>query len=294
MATIVTTAEAALHVSGFSALGAPAQADLVGAATSTIHGYCGRVLALTTHDELHQPENVRVLRLKQYPVVDVLRLCTGLSAAITLRCTDAAASRATVKLTTTGQGDTLAVTGVSLSKTVSGVTTTTPLLFATYLTVDALATAVNLLSGWAATVGLAGWATADLNPDLGTRGALGTGAPLWAFSRDLGLYDLTATTGAVTLHEDRYSPHRFPDRIYAASGQLGSVRAVYTAGYDSTTMPDALKCAAFILIQAAIQRTDVGIKTSEKNSLQAWTFSTDGLVSLVADELAPYRRRRFA
>jgi hypothetical protein len=312
--TIVTTTETGVNVPGFSALPAQQQTDLVNGATSIIQGYCGRTLVLTQHDETYAPENTRKLRLKQWPVVDIIRLCTGLMTAVTIRCTAAGASRATVKYTFTGQGDTLMVTGIQLSSVVGGVATNTPLLFSDYLTVQALADAVNALPGWAATVpangsnpnlipDFSGWATADLNPDLGAKGAIGTGAALWLYTRDLQLYDLNvngAGNGQVILHEDLYQPFRFPDRTYTASGQFGHVRAIYLAGYNNDpgqgaiTMPDALKRAAFILIQNAIQRTIVGLKTSEKTSLQAYEIKSDDITSNIADMIGNYRRRTLA
>lgn len=312
--TIVTTAEAAVDVPGFAALPVQQQTDLVNSATSIIQGYCARTLVLTQHDETYAPENTRMLRLKQWPIVDIVRLCTGLFTAVTIRSTAAGTSRATVKYTFTGQGDTLTIAGIQLSATAGGATTNTPLSFATYTTIQALADAVNALPGWAATIpangstpnlsaDFSGWATADLNPDLGAKGALGTGAALWVYARDINLYDVNvdgAGRGRIILHEDLYQPFRFPDRTYTASGQFGHVRCIYLAGYnnDATagaiTMPDGLKRAAFILIQAALQRTALGLKVSEQVSLQRYEVKADDMTGLVTDLLMPHRRRSMA
>jgi|GEM_PF-2929719 len=309
--TIVTTTEAVAAVLGMAALTPEQQADLVAAATSTINTYCGRVLTLAQHDELYEPENTRTVRLKEYPVVDVIRLATGLTTVITIRCVDTSASRAWTRLTFTGQGDDLIVSGVSLSATTGGVTITTPLLFSSYRTVGALAAAINALGGWAATVptnsnpnasgqSFDGWATADINLDLGSKGAIGTGAAYWAFPRDLSVYDLSPNRGTITIHEDLYQTHRYPDRMYPASGQFGSVRCIYTAGYNNdpivgpVTMPGDLKRAAYTLIQATLQRTTIGLLKSESISQRqvVWADAMQGTIGLVSDVLNNYRRRR--
>jgi len=74
--TICTIADAGTNVPGFSALPSQQQSDLVDAATSTINVACARVFPLTQHDELHRPENTRAIRLKQYPLVDIVRVAT--------------------------------------------------------------------------------------------------------------------------------------------------------------------------------------------------------------------------
>jgi hypothetical protein len=307
--TIVTTTEASVNVPGFSALPAQQQDDLVASATAAINGYCGRVFPLTQHDELYEPENTRTVRLKEYPVVDVLRLCTGLASVITIRCTAPTASRANTKLTFTGQGSSLAITGLSLTSVISGVVSTVPFLFSTYLTVGDLATAINAMPNWSAAIGTTTipnsqsfslWATADLNADLGAKGALSGGAAYWAFPRELSVYDTNFKSGTITIHEDLYPTRRYPERMYAASGQFGSVRCIYLAGYNNDsnvgpiTMPDDLKRAAFMLIQAVTQRTSTGLLKSESISQRKVEFADvmSGSISLVSDILNNHRRRR--
>jgi len=71
------------------------------------------------------------------------------------------------------------VTGISLTKTAGGVTSTNTGSLSAALTISALASAINQLSGWQASPQLVAggidWATADINADLGARGALGGG-----------------------------------------------------------------------------------------------------------------------
>ncbi|WP_422928554.1 hypothetical protein [Singulisphaera sp. PoT] len=310
--TIVTAAEASANVPGFSALPEDAQADMVGAITDVVDGYCGRSLALAQFDELHEPENTRTIRLSQYPVFDVLRLCTGLAAVITVRCTDPAVSRATARLASAGDADGNRVaTGLTLASTVAGVTTSTPLLFSDCPTLGSLAAAIDALPGWSAVVPrstvpgaggrtFADWSSADINPDMGAKGAIGTGAAYWAFPRDLNVYDLEPRSGRIAIHEDLYPAHRYPDRMYPASGQYGSVRCVYLAGYNNdptlgpVTMPGALKAACYTLLRATLQRVAIGLLKSESISQRKVEYAqaVQGNLPLVADIVGNFKRWR--
>lgn len=296
---LVTTTAAGANIDGFSALDAGVQASLCASATGAINRYCGRVLASTVHDEIHEPTNTRVVRLRQYPVSSVGRLCAGLTAVLTIKNTNASASRAWASYSTTGEEESQVFTGLNLDAVVNGVRASTlNFLWPTYPTIGQLATAVNGAgSGWSATVGgtSSNWATIDLNPDLGSWTALNAGCPLWAFVRDLYRYDVKRSTGEISIFEDLPRSHRYPDQMWTGSGRAGSVRAIYTAGYIVT--PDDLAQACFQLIKAMMeQKGQAGPLVLDRQGQDQQQYAVlgsvaDGLIGLVAGQLKNYRRR---
>jgi hypothetical protein len=303
MVSLITVADAAISVPGFSALASADQTQLVGAVTGALNNATMRVLPLTTHDERHKPENTRKLRLKQYPIAGPVQLFTGLTSVITIRNTDANATRAAAALTTTGLGDSLSVTGLTLTSTSSGVINAPiPLLFATYPTVASLAAQINTLPGWTATAtpGQEKFATADINKDTGERGAIGTGAPFWGFTRQLNNFDVNEATGVIELREDFYQGFRTWDRVWGGSGQYGTIRAIYPAGYNGDpnagpiTVAEGLRRACFILIQAIVGKTQAGIVVEEQAGTDRLKYDSmaNGSIVLVRDLISNYIRNR--
>lgn len=307
---ILSAAEAQVNVAGFADLTAGWQAAILDGVTSALNGATRRVLPLTLHDELYQPENTRRVRLRQYPIWDVQRVATGLAIVLTVKNTNAGPalpiSRAGAFLTTAGWQDGISASGVTLYTLTSGVSATIPLTFGVYPILGQLANAITAQgNGWSAVVpaGQATYACSDLNIDIGRKSAASpqTGASFWAFTRELQQYDVKGSTGVLTIHEDLYQSHRFPDRTWPASGQYGSVRTIYMAGYNTdsnlgpVTMPGRLKLAAGILAKQIMQRTPAGLFKSERTEQTSYElFPATSLLPMVADLYGPEINCRFS
>lgn len=307
--TILTTAQAQADVDGFAQLALSTQSALVAEATSLLNAATGRVLPLSYHDEYYAPEVTRRLRLRQYPLWDVLEVASGYGYVIQIQNTQLSSTiqKAAAYLTFSGAGDNSAPIGLTLWQLASGVESSSPLLFTTYPTLSQLAAAIPSapsVSGFTASISsLANpnFACSELDSELGRKYCTGTGAFFYAFTRSLSWYDPKRETGVITLHEDAYQPQRFPDRTYTTSGKFGSMRTRYLAGYNvdanigPITMPDRLVRAAKILIKALMQRTPAGMFESERTQQREYKFAAtkESLIGLVADLIAPEVRRQF-
>lgn len=302
--TIVTIAEAAAAVPLCCNLESASLYQLVADVTDALNATTGRILPLMTHDEVYAPELTRTVRLKQYPVVSISRVAAGLTTAFTILNPTLVRPTVTLIPSTTAADDAAVPTGLTFNGYSSGMPVSpTTLMFTDYPTITLLSNAINALgSGWNCTLNNTpsiNTPSTDLNNDWGVKGAAQTGAWYRVYTRDLYQYDTNFKTGVIAIYEDLYAGRRYPDRIWGSSGPYGTIRVRYQAGYNNdptagpVTMPNGLKRAAFILIQAMIQQTQVGIQTSQKLSLSAWTVKP-AMLELVADLVAPYRRRRIA
>src|SRR5690606_18715496 len=122
--------------------------------------------------------------------------------------------------------------GMSLSRTASGVTSESTLAFATYTTLSALATAINALgNGWTATVAgdsndYGKWPTAYLKYIQGSLNARDNPAEIEMYVDDLSRYRL------VTNDDSAYVYGAFPRGVQ-------NIEVRYSSGY--ATIPDAVK-----------------------------------------------------
>ena len=215
---------------------------LLATASEQIERECHRYFALQSYTEylngMGQPYDLIIL--KQRPVTAITRLATRPVGVILIQNTDLTDNqRATVATTSTG----MILTTVS-----SGVTSTTTLLYSSYATLSALATAiVNLGSGWTAqvTTGYSLFPSVDLKPLQGAVAARGTNAALEMYIEDIDAWNSLSCWGG-----DEYgwvgSGHGW--RLDADAGMISgrfppgvlNIRCDYTAGYAVSSAPDSL------------------------------------------------------
>lgn len=256
-ADFVTLDQATAAVSGSVPAAALATLpDAITRASRALQRYMQRDIVRSSYDEVHDGMGYGRLVLRQYPVLGPVTLRTGLTPVLTVRNTSPANQRATASLTTTGDTVTgLAVTGITLIRTASGVITPdTSTVFATYPTLQAAADHVNTLgNGWVATVtaGYGLWPAADLRAVQGNGNAAnGSTASFMLHASDLSDFRVDERAGVVTLAPGYYDP------AFAAQGTWGgvlttgtqNVRALYTAGFD--TVPEDLQMACILTVQA--------------------------------------------
>jgi hypothetical protein len=239
-----------------AALGSIGQADpqdLAVKATAAAENHCCRPLALSTRFEEHQPGTTRLINLKAYPVTGIERICTDLSGVIQIQATNSP-WRATVTITTDAALGWGPPSGLSLSTLEGGTPATTDLSFDSLLTVQDLADAINTVGGWTATVtaGMGLCPTSELNPTLGSLGAVTAPAQLLAYATTIERYELKARIGKITLHQIRPDSYQYPDRTFGTLSPASKVLVVYSAGYNGdpangpvTSPPD--------LVEACVQ-----------------------------------------
>ncbi len=269
----------------------------ISAASRAIRRYLARDIVLTTYDECYDGNGYSTLILRQYPLVCPLaRLATGPTTVLTVANTDRATNqRAGAALTTTGDADAgLTVTGITLTRTTSGVVLTDALtLFSDYPTVQAVADHVNTLgNGWSATVaaGYGLWGTAELRAIQGSSNALTSGgAAFRVHTTDLSNFTVNERSGVVTLGSGYYSY----DPGFAAMGfginsvfLVGrqNVRVQYTAGY--ATIPEDLQQACLVTVQDWLTRLATNNQFKSETA-DGWSYTLpDKLYGLSADALS--------
>lgn len=228
-------------------------ARLITAASEAIENYCNRRFARATVAEDCPVALDGTVLVRRPPINQVLAVRGTPTEVLTVRCTDAAATRASVRGTFTGDHATgRAWTGLELSRTASGVVTTSAPTFASNATLGALATAIGGTSGWAATVasGYTGWPSSDLALLEQARSAKGVGAGLVAFVDDLA-YACDPGPGLIVVRSALgRSLDAFTGDRDDPTGTGAVVRVEYDGGY--ATIPADVQDACAEAVKATV------------------------------------------
>jgi hypothetical protein len=238
-------------------------AALITAASDAIRKSCMRDFTLTDYTEYHSGAGYpnQLLQTREYPITAVSRVATSPTPVLTIVNTSTANQRATVATTSTG---------LSLKRVASGVSTTSTLAYASYVTLTALADAVNALAnGWTATVsssyGL--WPSADLKPLQGAMAAVprSGGAVLEMYLEELsivtgnwseGLYgSVDSGTG---WRQDEETGQLFG---WFPRGTM-NIRVDYTAGYATIPEPIQQACVFLAADMYAADKRDGSLRSA--------------------------------
>lgn len=295
--------------------------SLITAASKEIVRFCGRLFVPKTFDEIVTPEGARQDRgepasakLQAFPILDLSRVETGRTTALSIRNTDAITNQvATVQFAVTGDVEylDLAYTGIVLKQIASGVTTSTTLTFAACPTVRSLSDAINAVGrGWSSTIPSAGTA-----PDLGLfpstdlvgvrepKGAFSPGAGLDLFTRPASDYDIDRASGIMRVYcgglgaswggwADPFGDSWDGLGDYGG-GTLGwnQYRVRYTAGFS--TVPHDVRRVCVELVKYSLERlaTDLTLKSENAKDYSyavrdSWPMLTDeaaGVLMLYRD-----------
>lgn len=255
-----------------------ALAQLISAASRTVERYCRRTFALADYDELVTGTGHESIFVATPPILRVKAVRTSPLAACWVQNSDGDAQAATVDV----QPDRLLLTKVK-----NGSTVETPLPWTSYPTFNVLVAAINLLgSGWSAELAerFAGWATADLRPEIGSVSARQLTTPLQVHWYYLSGFKVDEAAGEIVC------PGGFPPGFQ-------SVRVQYQGGYADT--PDDLQQAVCELVQlaAAQQRLNPAMQseTLDRYSYSRAAESSLNLLSWSARQaLNSYRVHRVA
>lgn len=280
---------------------------LITAASREIIRYCSRQFALTTYVDILTPEGTRQDRgepasakLSAFPVQSVASVLTNRSTVLTIKNVDTATNQfASVAFTMTGDVEyfDLSYTGVSLSRMASGVTTTTTLTFASYLTLASLATAINTLgNGWNAQVqpnyGL--YPSASLVGVREPKNALSNGACLDLFTTPAESYDIDRSSGIMRCYGNAGSGYGgfyggfgdpFGDSLDGMGGYGGAMgwgqhQVTYTAGW--AVIPENLQQVCAEVVKGMYARLD-GDPSLKSETLGKYTWSSRDVISTLPD-----------
>jgi hypothetical protein len=189
-ADLITTALAIEQLASFDTADTTLLGHMVSACSAFAEKWCRRTFTATSYEELYIGDGDTVLLLNQYPIISVSRVACNLQSVLSVNYGGSAA-RATVAV---------APTGLTMVSVASGVATTSSLLFATYVSITALAAAVNAVSGWVATVqasAYGGLPSSDLLAQQGAFNANNVNAALQVHVSDLDHYRIDAERGVL-------------------------------------------------------------------------------------------------
>jgi hypothetical protein len=242
-----------------------------------------------TYSEEYTAQLNGFVALKQMPVNKVTRIQGYLQTALVITASSSVFSSAFVEWITTGDwgSGTLAYTGITLVSFQDGVQTQTPFLFASFPTIQQLATAVGSTPGWAAftsgNLGNFGTATDLAMASTGTaQGAMdGDGCELLVYSEDLATTKLDNAIGFLWTGRRRISS-AFGGRWGEDGGDLadmdspsiGRVRVTYDAGFD--VVPEPVQRACIELVKISLNQLKMNeVLATEKAGDVSYSVTPD-------------------
>jgi hypothetical protein len=257
--------------------------SLSAAVSDAIERHCKRAFAVQPYDELYDGNDQPLLHLRQFPVVSIERIAYDPAAVLTIQNTSASNQRASVKVTESG---------LTLTRVASGVTTSSALDFASYVTLGALATALAALgNGWEATVasGYSSYASADLRATQGAYNAKAAAAELCIHLQELSSFDVDEKRGVLTRGRGYEVADGFHPQVSPVFfGGRNFWRVLYTAGF--ATVPEAVQeaCAEWVAALFWQAKRDPNLTQEATPGVVSRAVHQD-IPSMVQALLRPYR-----
>jgi hypothetical protein len=260
-------------------------------ATAKIERWIGRQIKVRNYFEWYGGNDVRSVKVKQYPINNVVGVYTGLAAAITIASTVSSDIRLTVSINTDPLGTVangVLAPGVTLTRTTTaGTTTTNTLTFATYPDTTSLVAAINAITGYSATVTTA-MRCAQLHPRAGGDIKMATVVLTGVNVSSEFVYD--SYLGIVTIRQDAFptmGQHnaRFPSA-------LQSTLIEYSAGY--TTVPDDIHQACLVIAGTMYlsRKSDTSLQSESLGDYSYSMASADSSRALMEDMLGSWKEIR--
>lgn len=259
-------------------------------ATAKIERWIGRQILVRNYFEWYGGNNVRSVKVKQYPINNVVGVYTGLAAALTISSTVSSDIRLTVSINTdplgTVSNGTLAP-GVTLTRTTSaGTTTTNTLTFATNPDTTTLVAAINAITGYSATVSTA-MRCAQLHPRAGGDIKMSTVVLTGVDVSSEFVYD--SYLGIVTIRQDAFPMAHHGARYPSA---LQSTLIEYSAGY--TAVPDDIHQACMVIAGTMYlsRKSDSSLQSESLGDYSYSMASADSSRAMMEDMLGSWKEIR--
>jgi len=260
-------------------------------ATAKIERWIGRQILVRNYFEWYGGNDVRSVRVKQYPINNVVGVYTGLAAAMTIASTVSSDIRLTISINTDPLGTVasgaLVPCAVLTRTTSAGTTSTNTLTFATYPDTTSLVAAINAITGYSATVSTA-MRCAQLHPRAGGDIKMATVTLTGVNVSSEFVYD--SYLGIVTIRQDAFptmASHsaRFP------SG-LQSTLIEYSAGY--TTAPDDIHQACMVIAGTMYlsRKSDTSLQSESLGDYSYSMASPDSSRAMMEDMLGSWKEIR--
>jgi len=260
-------------------------------ATAKIERWIGRQIKVRNYFEWYGGNDVRSVKVKQYPINNVVGVYTGLTAALVIASTVSSDIRLTVSINTDPLGTVangVLAPGVTLTRTTSaGTTTTNTLTFATYPDTTSLVAAINAITGYSASVSTA-MRCAQLHPRAGGDIKMATVVLTGVNVSSEFVYD--SYLGIVTIRQDAFptmGQHnaRFPSA-------LQSTLIEYSAGY--TTVPDDIHQACLVIAGTMYlsRKSDTSLQSESLGDYSYSMASADSSRAMMEDMIGSWKEIR--
>jgi len=260
-------------------------------ATAKIERWIGRQILVRNYSEWYGGNDVRSVRVKQYPINNVVGVYTGLAAAMTIASTVSSDIRLTVSINTDPLGTVTSgalVPCAVLTRTTSGGTTTTDTLtFATYPTTTSLVAAMNAITGYSASVSTA-MRCAQLHPRAGGDIKMATVVLTGVNVSSEFVYD--SYLGNVTIRQDAFPTMAQHNARYPSA--LQSTLIEYSAGY--TAVPDDIHQACLVLAGTMYlsRKSDTSLQSESLGDYSYSMASGDSNKAMMEDMLGSWKEIR--
>jgi len=260
-------------------------------ATAKIERWIGRQILVRNYFEWYGGNDVRSVRVKQYPINNVVGVYTGLTAALVIASTVSSDIRLTVSINTDPLGTVangVLAPGVTLTRTTTaGTTTTSTLTFATYPDTTSLVAAINAITGYSATVTTA-MRCAQLHPRAGGDIKMATVVLTGVNVSSEFVYD--SYLGIVTIRQDAF-PTMGQHNARFPSG-LQSTLIEYSAGY--TAVPDDIHQACMVIAGTAYlsRKSDSSLQSESLGDYSYSMASADSSRAMMEDMIGSWKEIR--
>jgi hypothetical protein len=241
--------------------------------------------------EWYGGNDVRSVRVKQYPINNVVGVYTGLAAALTISSTVSSDIRLTVSINTDPLGTVASgalVPCAVLTRTDSaGTTTTNTLTFATNPDTTSLVAAINAITGYSATVSTA-MRCAQLHPRAGGDIKMATVMLTGVNVSSEFVYD--SYLGIVTIRQDAFPTMASHNARYPSA--LQSTLIEYSAGY--TAVPDDIHQACMVIAGTMYlsRKSDTSLQSESLGDYSYSMASADTSRAMMEDMLGSWKEIR--
>ena len=261
-------------------------------ASAKIERWIGRQIKLRNYSEWYGGNDVRSVRVKQYPINNVVGVYTGLAAGMTITSTTASDVRLTVSVNTDPLGTVangVLSPGITLVRTTSaGTPSTNTIEFSSFPTTTLLAAEITSnYAGFSATATTA-MRCAQLHPraggDVKQSSVVLTGVNV---SSEF-VYD--SYLGIVTIRQDAFPTMRSYSARYPSA--LQSTLIEYSAGY--TTVPDDIHQACLVIAGTMYlsRKSDTSLQSESLGDYSYSMASADSSRAMMEDMLGSWKEIR--
>lgn len=260
-------------------------------ATAKIERWIGRQIKVRNYFEWYGGNNVKAVRLKQYPINYISGVYSGWAAGLTISSTVPSDINLTISINTDPLGTVangvLSPCAVLTRTTTAGTTIISTLTFLLYPTTTLLAAAISAITGYSASV-TTEMRCAQLHPRAG--GDVKQSSVVLTGTNISSEYAYESLTGIVTIRQEAYPTMHMRNPSFASSPL--STLIEYSAGY--TTVPDDIHQACLVIASTMYlsRKSDTSLQNESLGDYSYSMVSADSSRAMMEDMLGSWKEIR--